>query len=306
MTKIFFVGSYNEGLTIRVPRMPALGESLPGDSFDMGPGGKGSNQAIAAARLGADVSFLACVGDDIFADRALQIYAKEGIAADKVHRLPGAHTGIGFVNVLPDGENWITVDLGANLLMTADHVCDCEALVRESDIVMTQFEVSPAPVAEALALGRAHGKLTICNPAPARSVDPALFANVDILTPNATEARILLGLPPDDPSRTEALAGKLLDYGVATVIVTLGEKGALIVSRDGERHIPALSIDALDVTGAGDSFNAALAVFLGEGLSIEDAVRRAVVSGAYTAMHIGVIDGLPSRAAYERFASENG
>ena len=306
MTKIFFVGSYNEGLTIRVPRMPALGESLPGGSFDMGPGGKGSNQAIAAARLGAEVNFLACVGDDIFADRALQLYAKEGIAADQVHRLPGAHTGIGFVNVLPDGENWITVDLGANLLMTADHVRDCEALIRGSDIVMTQFEASPAPVAEALALGRAHGKLTICNPAPARSVDPALFADVDILTPNATEARILLGLPPEDPSPAEALAGKLLDCGVGTVIVTLGEEGALIVSRDGERHIPALSIDAVDVTGAGDSFNAALAVFLGEGLSIEDAVRRAVVSGAYTAMHIGVIDGLPSRAAYERFASEKG
>lgn len=304
MTKIFFVGSYNEGLTIRVPRMPALGESLRGDSFDMGPGGKGSNQAIAAARLGAHVSLLACVGDDIFADRARQFYAKEGIAADKVHRLPGAHTGIGFVNVLPDGENWITVDLGANLMMTADHVGDCEALIQKSDIVMAQFEAPPEPVAEAMALGRAHGKLTICNPAPARSVDPAMFADVDILTPNASEARILLGLPPEDPSPADVLAGELLDYGLGTVIVTLGAGGALIVNRNGETRIPALSIDAVDVTGAGDSFNAALAVFLGEGLSIEDAARRAVVSGAYTAMHIGVIDGLPSRAEYERFASE--
>lgn len=304
MAKIFFVGSYNEGLTIRVPRMPAPGESLRGDSFDMGPGGKGSNQAIAAARLGAQVSLLACVGDDIFADRALQLFAKEGIAVDKVRRLPGAHTGIGFVNVLPDGENWITVDLGANLLMTADHVRDCEALIRKSDIVMAQFEAPPEPVAEAMALGRANDKLTICNPAPARSVDPALFAHVDILTPNATEARILLGLPPDDPSPVDRLAGKLLDYGLGTVIVTLGAGGALVVNRNGETRIPALSIDAVDVTGAGDSFNAALAVFLGEGLSIEDAARRAVVSGAYTAMHIGVIDGLPSRAEYERFASE--
>lgn len=306
MTKIFFVGSYNEGLTIRVPRMPALGESLAGDGFDMGPGGKGSNQAIAAARLGAEVRLLACVGDDIFADRALQLYAEEGIAADKVHRLAGAHTGIGFVNVLPDGENWITVDLGANLLMTADHARDCEALIAQSDVVMTQFEVSPAPVAEALALGRAHGKLTICNPAPARAVDPALFADVDILTPNASEARVLLGLPPDDPSPAGALAGKLLDFGAGAVIVTLGAGGALIVDRDGERHIPALSIEAVDVTGAGDSFNAALAVFLGEGLSVDDAARRAVVSGAYTAMHVGVIDGLPSRAEYERFAAERG
>lgn len=304
MTKIFFVGSYNEGLTIRVPRMPALGESLAGDSFDMGPGGKGSNQAIAAARLGAQVRLLVCVGDDIFADRARQLYAREGIAADKVHRLPGAHTGIGFVNILPDGENWITVDLGANLLMTANHVRECEALIEQSDIVMTQFEVALAPVAEALALGRAHGNLTICNPAPARFVDPAIFAHVDILTPNATEARILLGLPPDDPNPAAALAGRLLEFGVGTVIVTLGAQGALVVDRDGERHIPARSIKAVDVTGAGDSFNAALAVFLGEGLSIDDAARRAVVSGAYTAMHVGVIDGLPTRAQYERFASE--
>ena len=229
---------------------------------------------------------------------------KEGIAIDHIHRLPGANTGIGFVNILPDGENWITVDLGANLLMTAEHVRDCEAIIHESDIVMAQFEVSAEPVAEAMALGRAHGKLTICNPAPARSVDPAIFANVDILTPNATEARMLLGLPPDDPSPAVDLAGKLLDCGVLTVIVTLGKRGALIVTGDGATHIPALSIDAVDVTGAGDSFNAALAVFLGEGLSIEEAVRQAVVSGAYTAMRLGVIGGLPTRAEVERFASE--
>ena len=304
MTRIFVIGSYNTGLTIRVPRMPALGESLAGDSFDMGPGGKGSNQAIGAARLGADVHLLACIGDDIFGERALQLYAKEGIATDLIHRLPGANTGIGFVNILPDGENWITVDLGANLLMTAEHVRDCEAIIHESDIVMAQFEISAEPVAEAMALGRAHGKLTICNPAPARSVDPAIFVNVDILTPNATEARMLLGLPPDDPSPALDLAGMLLDFGVLTVIVTLGKRGALIVTGDGATHIPALSIDAVDVTGAGDSFNAALAVFLGEGLSIEEAVRQAVVSGAYTAMRLGVIGGLPTRAEVERFASE--
>ena len=251
---------------------------------------------------------LDCVGDDIFADRALALYAQEGIAADKVHRLPGAHTGIGFVNILPDGENWITVDLGANLLMSVQQVRACAALIQGSDIVMAQFEAPPQPVAAALALGKAHGKLTICNPAPARQVDPAMFAHIDILTPNATEARILLGLPPDDPSSAETLARKLLDCGVGTVIVTLGAQGALVVNSAGATHIPALSIDAVDVTGAGDSFNAALAVFLGEGLSeglsIEAAARRAVVSGAYTATRLGVINGLPTRAEYERFAAE--
>ncbi len=301
--KIFVVGSYVEGLTIRVPRLPALGESLVGDSFDMGPGGKGSNQAIAAARLGAEVTMMACVGADNFGERALQLYAQEGIATDHIQRMAGAYTGIAFTNILPDGENMITVDLGANLRMTAQAVRDCEALIAQCDILMTQFEAPAAPVAEALKLGKAHGKLTICNPAPARSVDASMFAHVDILTPNATEARILLGLPPDDPSPVETLAGKLLDYGVATVIVTLGARGALIVNRAGQTHIPALSIDAVDVTGAGDSFNAALAVFLGEGLTIEAAARRAVIAGAYTAMRIGVIDGLPTRAEYERFAA---
>ena len=301
MSKIFCVGSYNEGLTIRVPRMPALGESLPGDSFNMGPGGKGSNQAIAAARLGAEVNMLACIGDDIFGDRALQLYAREGIATDHIHRLPDADTGVGFVNILPNGENWITVDLGANLLMTPQHVRDCEAIIQRSDIVMTQFEVAPEAIATALALGKTNGALTICNPAPARHTDPAMFASVDILTPNATEARILLGLPPDDPSPAEDLARGLMDFGVGTVIVTRGEQGALIVNDVRYAHIPAISIDAVDVTGAGDSFSAALAVFLGEGKSIEEAARQAVVAGAYTATRLGVIDGLPTRAEFVRF-----
>ena len=303
MSKIFAVGSYVEGLTIRVARMPALGESLVGDSFDMGPGGKGSNQAIAASRLGAEVNLLACVGDDIFGDKALQLYADEGIATDHIHRIPGAYTGIAFVNILPNGENLITVDMGANLEMTAQQVRDCEELIQGSDILMTQFEVAPQAVATALALGKRHGALTILNPAPARVSDPAIFADVDILTPNAGEARLLLGLQPDDKSPTVELAGRLLDKGVGTVVVTQGAEGALIVSDAHVKHIPAIPIAAVDVTGAGDSFNAALAVFLGEGLSIENAVSRAVIAGAYTAMHLGVIKGLPGRGEYERFAA---
>ena len=305
MTKIFVVGSYVEGLTIRVPRMPALGESLVGDAFDMGPGGKGSNQAIAAARLGAEVSMLACVGDDIFGDRALQLYPREGIAIDHIHRIPGAYTGIAFVNITPDGENWISVDMGANQQLKPQHVRDCEALIAKSDILMTQFEAPEAAVTAALELGKSAGVTTICNPAPARQTDPAMFANVDILTPNAGEARLLLGLAPEDPRPTEALARRLLDYGVATVVVTLGADGALVVDEQSTTHIPAVKIDAVDVTGAGDSFNAALAVFLGEGFSPVEAARKAVIAGAYTAMSLGVIDGLPTRAEFERFAAKS-
>lgn len=302
MTRIFVVGSYVEALTIRVPRLPALGESLVGDGVDMGPGGKGSNQAIAAARLGADVRLLACIGDDVFGERALRLYADEGLDTAHIHRIAGAASGVGFVNVLPSGENWITVDMGANLRMTPQHVADCAALIGECDILMAQFEAPAETVAAALALGKALGALTLLNPAPARAADPAMLANVDILTPNASEARLLLGLPPDADVATAELAQRLLDYGVGSVVITQGERGALIVDAAGATQIPAIPIQAVDVTGAGDSFNAALAVSLGDGLNLADAARVAVRAGAYTAMRLGVIAGLPTRAQLERFS----
>ena len=301
MTKIFVVGSYVQGLTIRVPRMPVLGENVVGDAFDMGPGGKGTNQAIAAARLGAKVHLLACLGDDFFGDLAIRLYNGEGIATEHIHRLARAHSGVGFVNVVPSGENWITVDMGANMRMTPQHVRDCAAIISQCDVLMTQFEVPPETVTAALSLGKAQGARTILNPAPARATDPELFADVDILTPNATEARILLGLPPDAPCSTADLAGGLLKMGAGAVVVTQGAAGALVATPAGMKHIPALPIRAVDVTGAGDSFNAALAVYLGEGQSLEDAARGAVRSGAYTAGHIGVIDGLPTRAQVKGF-----
>ncbi len=304
MTKIFVVGSYVQGLTIRVPRMPVLGENVVGDSFDMGPGGKGSNQAIAAARLGADVRLLACVGADIFGELARQVYCDEGIAPDHIHSIAGVNSGVGFVNVLPDGENWITVDMGANMRLKPDHVEQCAAIIGDCDILMTQFEVPPETVAAALSLGKAKGALTILNPAPARRADPKLLANTDILTPNATEARILLGLPADAAIDEEKLGRQLLALGVGSVVITQGERGALIIEDSGARQIPALPIQAVDVTGAGDSFNAALAVSLGEGKDLDTAARVAVRAGAYTAMRPGVIAGLPTRTQLEDFASD--
>ncbi len=305
MTDIFVVGSYVEGLTIRVPRVPALGESLVGNSFDMGPGGKGTNQAIASARLGASVNLLACIGDDIFGERALELYQRENIELDAIHKVPEAYTGIGFVNVLPSGENWITVDMGANLHMTPDDVINCESLIAQSNILMTQFEVPENTVETALKLAKKHNMISILNPAPARSTNPALFANVDILTPNATEARILLGLSPDDSTPPEDLARQLLDYGVGTVVITQGKDGALIVTQTDVIHIPSVTIQAVDVTGAGDSFNASLAVHLGQNMTIEEAVQEAIYSGAYTTMHLGVIDGLPTREQLAQFKQDH-
>ncbi len=301
MPKIFVLGSFIAALTIRVPRVPVLGESLVGDQFDLGPGGKGSNQAIAAARQGAEVNMLACLGDDIFADMATELYRQENMALDHIHRLDNINTGIAFITLMPSGENFIVLDLGANDHLTPDHVDAVEPLIAEGDIVMAQFEIPTESVARGMELGRKHGKMTILNPAPARSIDPDVLANVDILTPNDTETRILQGLSPDDPTSTPELAQRLLGFGVEQVIATMGEAGSMIITSAGSQHVPTVEIEAVDVTGAGDSFNAALAVGLGQGLKLEDAVRKANISGAYTCTHLGVIPGLPTRAELDAF-----
>lgn len=305
MPKIVVIGSFVVGQTICVPRLPALGESLVGDSFDLGPGGKGSNQAIAAARLGAQVEMLACIGDDLFADMVIPLYAREGIATHHLHRIPGASTGVAFVNLLPSGENFITVDPGANLQMTPAQVDALEPLIAESAIVMAQLEVPNAAVLRALQLGRKHGALTLLNPAPARFLPPELLAFVDLLTPNETETRLLQGLPPDDPTPTPELARRLLGLGVDQIVVTRGKQGALIVTPSELIEVASVPIQAVDVTGAGDSFNAALAVGLGEGLPLRVAVQRACYAGAYTAMHLGVIPGLPTRRQLDEFSKNH-
>ena len=301
MPNIVVVGSFVVGITFGVPRAPVLGETLMGDSFDLGPGGKGTNQAIGAARLGADVHLLACVGDDVFADMATNLFEQEGLSLEHINRMDGINTGAGAVTLLPSGEAWIVGDFGANLRLSPAHVDAAEDLIAAADIVMTQFEVPPETVARAMELGRKHGALTIWNPAPAKPASAELLANVDLLTPNETETRILLGLPPDDPTPTVELARRLLEYGIERVVVTLGKEGALIVTPEGNEMIPAVEISPLDPTGAGDCFNAALAVGLGEGLTLADAVHQANYAGAFMTTHLGVIDGLPTRSQLDEF-----
>ncbi len=292
--KIVVVGSFVVGLTVRVPRPPVLGEGLIGDLFDMGPGGKGTNQAVAAARQGAHVDLLACVGDDIFTEIATTLFQREQIATDHIHSISNINTGVGLVTLLPSGENSIVGHLGANMHMRPEHVDAAESLIAQSDVVMTQYEVPFESVSRAMELGHKHKKLTIWNPAPAKEFDREMLKHVDVLTPNESEARLLLGLPPDDPTPTAELARGLIDLGVKRVVMTLGKHGSMIVTPSGSELIPPLAIKSLDSTGAGDSFNATLAVRLAQGMELRDAAREANCAGAYTCMHLGVIDGLPT------------
>ena len=302
MPRIFVAGSFVVGLTIGVQRMPVIGETLIGDRFDLGPGGKGTNQAIAAARLGAKVDLLAAVGKDLLGQMALDLFRRERIPLTHIHRMPQVNTAVGVVHLLPDGQNWIVGHLGANMRLTPEHVDVAADQIAASNVVLAQNELPLEVVRRALELGRQAGVMTIWNPAPAPADAPKFLADVDLLTPNETELRLLQGLAPDDPTPNVELAERLLARGVKQLVVTCGTAGCLIVTAAGTHQVDAVAVtDVVDTTGAGDAFNAALAVGLAEGMHLRQAVRQATGAGAYAVGRLGVIDGLATRSQLDAF-----
>jgi ribokinase len=306
---ITVVGSFAVGMTIRAPKLPIFGETMLGGDFDMGPGGKGSNQAVATARLGARSSLLAMVGADKLASIAIDLYASEGVDASLVVTREERPTGVGFIILNSKGENFIILDMGANELLDAAAVEAGEALIAASDVVMTVLEVPTSAAARAMELGRKHGATTILNPAPARALPASIFDSVDYLTPNESELRILLDLPADDPRSSRELAEELRRRGARSVITTLGRDGAMILTDTLDIRIPAIEVEVTDTTGAGDAFNSGFAVALAEGRDLIEAVRFGVVCGGMACTRLGVIPSLPNRAmadaAYERALKTN-
>ena len=291
---ITVVGSYATGLTMRVPRLPSSGETLLGTGYRVDFGGKGSNQAVGCARLGAHVNFVAKIGNDVFGDKALDLYRQEGFDLDYLRRTGDAPTGVGFILVEENtGHNCIAIDPGANDLLTPSDVLDCDAGFHGAAVVLSQLEIATGTMETALRRAREHGAITILNPAPVRPLSPAAFALVDILTPNLTEARVLAGSAPDAAAAPEEVARALLDQGVKQVVMTLGEQGAMIVSPSAITRIPAIPVSAVDTTGAGDAFNAGLATALALGAELEEAVRLAVVCGGLAVTKHAVIPSLP-------------
>ena len=290
------VGSFAVGLTMRAPKLPIFGETMLGTDFDMGPGGKGSNQAVGTARLGAHSALLAMIGTDKLAGIATDLYAAEGVDTALVTVRHERATGVGFIILNEKGENFIILDMGANELMDAAAVDAGESRIAASAVVMAVLEIPTPAAARAMELGRKHGAKTILNPAPARALPDAIFANVDYLTPNESELRILLGLSPDDPRSSRELAGELRRRGVRNVVVTLGLQGALILNESLDVTVPAVPVDVTDTTGAGDAFNSGFAVALAEGRDIVEAVRFGVVCGSIACTKLGVVPSLPTRA----------
>ena len=301
---ITVVGSFAVGMTLRTSRMPVFGETLVGSDFDMGPGGKGSNQAVGTAMLGAESCFAGIIGEDKLAEIALDLYAEKGVNTTYLKRTKLMATGVGFIILNQAGENGIILDMGANKLMDADFVDTIEEQIARSQVVMSVLELPVVAAARAMELGKKHGVLTILNPAPATKLDETVLRNIDYLTPNETELRVLPGLPPDDPTPTLELARQLRERGVGNLIVTRGDKGALVMTDDGVEEVPGVKVDVVDTTGAGDAFNSGLAVALAEGWDLIESVKFAACAGAIACTKLGVIPSFGDRNAVQKLFAE--
>ena len=303
--RIVVVGSYATGLTMKVHRMPSSGETLLGAGYRVDFGGKGSNQAVGCARLGAHVDFVAKIGKDAFGEMALGLYRDEGIDISFVTQCEEAPTGVGFIVVEEaSGQNCIVLDAGANELLNAADISAASEALKSAAVVLTQLEIPVAAAEAALARGRSAGAITILNPAPVRPLPASLFELIDVLTPNETEARVLAGLAPDGKEEPAEIARRLIRRGVKQVVMTMGEKGALIVDGSSCSQISAISVQSKDTTGAGDAFNAGLATALANKSNLEEAVRFAVVIGAMAVRKGGVIPSLPRRDEVSQFCEE--
>jgi len=292
--RIVVVGSYATGLSLTVKRLPSPGETVLASGYRVDYGGKGSNQAVACARLGADVAFVARIGRDAFGEMALRLYREEGIDTEFVQQTAEHSTGVGFILVeAGSGNNCIALDPGANDLLSAPAVIACASAFKTAAVVLTQLEIPVAAAEAALSIGRANGAITILNPAPVRPLSSSVLQLVDVLTPNQTEAKVLSGRSADTEVEPEEVARELIRAGAKQVVMTLGEKGALIVTASSSKHIPAVQMRAVDTTGAGDAFNAGLAIALARGEDLEPAVEFAVVTGGLAVTKEGVIPSLP-------------
>jgi ribokinase len=284
---IAVVGSANVDLTTFTDQFPRPGETIFGKEFHLGFGGKGANQAVAARLCGAQVSMIARVGDDLFGPATVQNFTKQGIDAAHVRITPGVSSGVAPIFVDSAGQNRILVVMGANeKLMPADVDAAADVL-RAADCIVLQLEVPIETVYYTLRFAREHGIRSILNPAPGQKLDLEQVANADYVIPNETEAEVLSGMPVGNLHEARNCAIHLLKCGLRRVIVTLGENGALLASKENVLHVPPYKVQPVDTTGAGDAFIGSFATFLGEGLPEAEAIERANVYAALSTLGVG-------------------
>lgn len=295
---IVVVGSSNTDMIIKLDRIPKPGETRLGGEFATAAGGKGANQAVAAARAGGAVTFVARVGQDMFGERAVAGLIQNGVNVDHV-QFDKCPSGVALIFVGEDGENSIAVGSGANAKLSPVDVRRAKSAFAAADVVMMQLETPLDTVQAAADLASASGALVILNPAPAQPLPDRLLKQISILTPNETEAELLTGIAVDDDASCGRAADVLLGKGVKTVVFTLGARGAFVASSTSKQLVPGFKVEQVDTTAAGDAFNGALAVALAEGQPMLDAVRFANAAGALSVTRLGAQPSAPSRKEIE-------
>lgn len=298
---VVVAGSSNTDMVIKAPHLPAPGETILGGTFFMNAGGKGANQAVAAARLGGNVTFIAKLGDDIFGKQALQLFREEGIDTSCIITDAQQPSGVALITVDAKGENCIAVAPGANAALLPADIDNLIEIIANADIILMQLEIPVETVSYIAALAKRHGKKVILNPAPACPLDDELLGNISIITPNQTEAEILTGIAvTDDASATQA-AAVLHSKGIQQVIITMGEDGAVIYNHGSYTRVPAPKVTPVDTTAAGDVFNGALAVALCDGMDITAATRFACRAAAISVTRLGAQASAPRLDEVEGF-----
>lgn len=304
MKDILVIGSSNTDMIVQAPHIPRPGETILGGTFNTAAGGKGANQAVACARAGGKVTFVARVGRDMFGEQALQGFRQDGIDVTYVKQDDTAPSGVALIMVDEQGENSIAVASGANNNLGKADLEAARAAFQTADTVLMQLETPLETVEAAARMAREQVIRVILNPAPACTLSDALLQNVSILTPNETEAEFLTGITVQDEASAQKAAEVLIGKGVKTVILTLGAAGAYLHTDTFQGMIPSYPVEPVDTTAAGDTFNGVLAIALAEGRSLEQAVTFANAAAALSVTKLGAQPSAPDRESVEAFLAE--
>lgn len=302
--KVVVIGSYNTDLTIKTMRIPRPGETVIGGIFSEGGGGKGANQAVAAARAGANVSFIARVGNDILGKEGKQRLTEEGIDTTYITHDNDAATGVAFIVVDERGENSIVVASGANARLSSDDMRTAKKEISSAGVLLVQLESPLDAIQTAIHQCKENGTTVILNPAPAQSLEKKFLQEIDIITPNKVEAEMLTGIKITDEESLRSITKKFFEFGIKCVLITLGSKGVFVGLHDSMELIPSFKVRTIDSTGAGDVFSGSLAAFLSEGMSIDQSVRMANASASISVTRMGAQNSAPRRNEIELFMKE--
>jgi ribokinase len=295
MARIVVVGSCNADMVIKAPRLPRPGETVTSGTFFRARGGKGANQAVAAARAGGSVAMIGSVGLDTFGDDAIAGFEEDGIDTSHVVRSAATPSGVALIVVDAAAQNLIAVAAGANALLSAADIRACEATIASADVLVTQLEIPIAAVEEAVGLAHRHGVRVILNPAPACSLADDLLGRIAVLTPNASETERLTGVNPADEASAQRAADVLLARGIGACVITLGSGGVFVATAGRASRVAGWDVAAEDTTGAGDVFTGALAVALGDGKDLVEAARFANAAAAISVTRRGAQPSAPQR-----------